>query len=268
MPDMYPIFADLKAEHDALDAIVAGLVEGEWIRQTPAPGWTIADLIGHLAHYDEVARLALIDPDCFRAFRDSTTPEQEEQRHLARGRRLESSELVARWRTARAALLAALRPLEPKQRIAWFGPAMGALSFATARLMETWAHGQDVADALGLTRAPTERLRQIAHLGVLARPYSYAAHRRMPPTADIRVELTGPTGQHWTWGSDSTADRVAGTAYDFCLVVTQRRHLADTDLATTGSHAQEWLAIAQAFAGPPGLGRQPGQFPHGGCYAA
>jgi uncharacterized protein (TIGR03084 family) len=135
---------------------------------------------------------------------------------------------------------------------------MGLASFISARLMETWAHGQDVVDALGIQREPTDRLRHVAFLGVRARGFSYTANGLATPESDVRVELTGPSGDLWTWG-DGT-DSIRGTALDFCLVVTQRRHIADTDLEIRGPLAEGWMEIAQSFAGPPGSGRQPGQF--------
>ena len=116
--------------------------------------------------------------------------------------------------------------------------------------METWAHGHDVADALGVTRAGTARLRHIADLGVRTRQYSYAINGLELPDRDVRVELDGPDGATWTWGS-STTDLVCGNALDFCLAVTQRRRPADTTLEVTGPLAREWIGIAQAFAGPP-----------------
>ena len=126
--------------------------------------------------------------------------------------------------------------------------------------METWAHGQDIADTLGISRAPTDRLRHVAHLGVRARPNSYLSRGMTPPDGDVRVELRGPSGDRWVWNEDATP-AVTGDAVDFCLVVTQRRHLDDTDLVVEGALAQEWMSIAQAFAGSPGPGRRPGQFP-------
>ena len=137
---------------------------------------------------------------------------------------------------------------------------MSLTSKLTARIMETWAHGQDVADALGRTRVPTDRLRHVAHIGVRARSFSYLVRGLPPPAVDVRVELTGPHGDIWEWGDPTSPDRVSGDAEQFCLVVTQRRHLDDTALRYTAGAAQEWLGIAQAFAGPPGEGRRPGQF--------
>jgi uncharacterized protein (TIGR03084 family) len=136
----------------------------------------------------------------------------------------------------------------------------GARSFITARLMETWAHGQDVVDALGAERPPTDRLRHVAHIGVGARPFSYVANGREPNPAPIRVALVGPHGDEWTWGPEDASDRVTGPALDFCLLVTQRRHRDDVAVVADGAAADEWLDIAQSFAGPPGEGRRPGQF--------
>ena len=134
---------------------------------------------------------------------------------------------------------------------------MSPASFATARLMEYWAHGQDVVDALGLEREPTTRLRHICHLGYRTRGFSYVNRGRQPPAGDVRVELVAPDGDTWSYGDPAATDRVTGSAHDFCLLVTQRRHRADTGLVAEGPLADEWLSIAQCFAGPPGGGRQP-----------
>lgn len=135
---------------------------------------------------------------------------------------------------------------------------MSALSSVTARLMETWAHGQDVADALGVLREPTDRLRHVAHLGVQTFGFTFRNNGREVPQVPVRVELLAPSGASWTWGPEDAADRVTGSALGFCLVATQRRHVDDTDVTTTGPVAAEWVAIAQTFANTPGPGRAPG----------
>ena len=257
---MAAICDDLAAEHASLDAIVAPLSEAEWKRATPAVGWTIQDEIGHLAYFDGTATLALVDPDAFNAsVEDLLAHLGEGDPTLEGARALRGSELLERWRAGRATLLDELRRTDPKSRVPWYGPPMSAVSFATARLMETWAHGQDVVDALGASRDATDRLRHVAHIGVRARPFSYVTNGREVPQGEVRVELRAPSGETWTW-NESATDRVTGDALDFCLVVTQRRHVDDTNLVVEGPLATDWIVIAQAFAGPPGTGREPGQF--------
>jgi uncharacterized protein (TIGR03084 family) len=126
--------------------------------------------------------------------------------------------------------------------------------------METWAHGQDIADALGVPRKPTTRLLHIADLGVRTLPFSFRLRGRATPVVSVRVELDGPDGSTWAWGPADASDTVSGSALDFCLVVTQRRHVHDTGLRVAGPVAAEWMSIAQAFAGAPGPGRPPGEF--------
>jgi uncharacterized protein (TIGR03084 family) len=168
-----------------------------------------------------------------------------------------AAELLDWFRAARARLLDTFSHTDPATRAPWYGPSMSAASSATARLMETWAHGQDIADALGAGRVPTARLRHIAHLGVRTRAFAYANRGLAVPEQEVRVELTAPGGGTWAWGPEDAGSRVTGPALDFCLAVTQRRHLADTALVITGPAATDWMAIAQAFAGPPGPGRPP-----------
>ena len=167
----------------------------------------------------------------------------------------------------RSRFIEAAAGLDPATRVAWYGPSMSVASFVTARLMETWCHGQDVRDAVGLPPAAGPRLRHIAHLGVRTHANSYLANCREVPAGVPRVELTAPDGSLWSWGEPGVTDRIAGSALDFCLVVTQRRHRADTDLVITGPLAEEWMSLAQAFAGPPGDGRRAGQFPRASAAA-
>ncbi len=246
--DMAALAADLAAESAVTRALVAGLEEAGWHTPTPAAGWDIADQIGHLAYFDEVAVRAAIHPDEFRA-ELAAAPEGPDA-IAARYRDRTGAQMLAWFETARAELLDTFNHLDPAVALPWFGPPMSAASSLTARLMETWAHTQDIADALGVTREPTARLRHIAHLGVRTRGFSFAVRGQPVPETGVRVELTAPDGALWAWGPPEAADRVTGTALDFCLLVTRRRHRDDLDLAVTGAAAQEWMAIAQAFAGP------------------
>jgi uncharacterized protein (TIGR03084 family) len=261
-PDLAALCDDLAAEHAALDALVAPLDASQWDLMTPAEGWAIRDQIHHLAWFDRNGVLAIEDPDGFNASMAEMIGDFEgfETRLRAEAKAVPADELLAWWRAERQRIRQVMRSVDPSLRVPWYGPPMALASFATARLMETWAHGQDVADALGVRREATTRLRHIAHIGVRTRGFSYAQRDRSVPSGDVRVALDAPDGSTWAWGSEDATDRVTGPALDFCLVVTQRRHLADTALKAEGPLADEWLSIAQAFAGSPGPGRQPGQF--------
>jgi uncharacterized protein (TIGR03084 family) len=257
MADAGPVVADLRAESDDLDALVAELPAERWADPTPSPGWTVAHQIGHLFWTDQVSLLSITDESQFGealaaanvnpgGFVDAAAEE------LAA---VPPAELIADWRVTRGRLHDALLTVPDGRKLPWFGPPMSATSMATARLMETWAHGLDVADALGVKRAGTDRLRSIAHLGVRTRDYAYFVNGLTPPTEPFRIELRAPGGGTWSWGPLDAPQRVTGPAEDFCYLVTQRRPLADLDLAAQGGDAQRWLEIAQAFAGPPGSGR-------------
>jgi uncharacterized protein (TIGR03084 family) len=257
--DLSGLVADLVDETAELDAVVATLPVHEWARPTPAEGWTIAHQIGHLAWTDDVAAFAVTDPEKFQRLMQQAPASFDGYVDRAAAERAAQppAALLARWRAGRATLLTALAGVRDGAKLPWFGPSMSAASMATARLMETWAHGQDVADTLGSTRTPTARLRHVAHIGVRTRDFAYLLNDRPVPAEQFRVELSAPDGDVWAWGPADAAQRVTGAALDFCLLVTQRRHPADLDVRAEGSAAAEWLGIAQAFAGPPGAGREP-----------
>ncbi|MCX5045164.1 TIGR03084 family metal-binding protein [Aldersonia sp. NBC_00410] len=265
MADLATILDDLTDEGDDLDRLVAGLDATAWARSTPAAGWTVADQVAHLAWTDDAAILSATVPERFAAlladaWRNPTGFVDDAAHEWAR---TPSADLLGRWRAGRARLAAALVEVPAGRKLDWFGPPMSAASMATARLMETWAHGQDVADALASVRAPTHRLRHVAHLGVRTRDFAYTVHDLTPPAEEFRVELLAPDESVWTWGPDDAAQRVTATALDFCLLVTQRRNRDDLDVTAVGPDAQRWIDLAQAFAGPPGNGRAAGQFDAG-----
>jgi uncharacterized protein (TIGR03084 family) len=252
--------ADLAAEYQDLELTLDAVPGDQWTAVTPAAGWAIVDQLAHLVWSEVAAAQAAGDPEGFVRWRDSLDGDFEPavKAGLAEGRVLPTGELRARWRAASQGLLAAIAAMDPGSRIPWFGPSMSAVSMMSARLMETWAHGQDIADTVKLERTPTGRLRHIAHLGFATRGWSYRVRDLEPPEAAVHVALRGPDGDLWAWGPGDAADRVVGAALDFCLVVTQRRHVRDTSLTVEGEFAHEWMLIAQAFAGAPGPGRAPG----------
>ncbi len=258
--DVQGLAADLAAEQEALDAVVSALDEPQWQLPTPSPGWTIADQIGHLTYFDGAAALAIEDPAAFAGERDAlfraALDGTADELTLGPYRAMSATDLHEAWRANRRALARAASGLTDGDRVEWYGPSMSAKSFLTARIMEAWAHGQDIVDAarnagLDASREPTDRLRHIAQLGVITRGWSYVNRGMEPPAGEVRVELEAPSGDTWTWGPDGAADLVRGLAEDFCLVVTQRRHPHDTRLEVVGELARDWLVHAQAFAGPP-----------------
>ncbi len=251
------VLADLEAEGDRLERLVAGLDEDGWSTATPARGWDVATQVAHLAWTDEVALRAATDEEAWdaavrEAIADPTGYVDAQALALAR-----EPDLLARWRSARDDLRHALVAMPRGEKMPWFGPPMSPTSMATARLMETWAHSLDVHDALGAPVDDTDRIRHVAHLGVRTRNFAFAVHGLDAPAEEFRIDLVAPSGDVWSWGPEDAAQTLTGSAGDFCRLVTQRVHRADTDLVATGPDADRWLDIAQAFAGPPGEGRAP-----------
>ncbi|WP_436700742.1 TIGR03084 family metal-binding protein [Nocardioides sp. BYT-33-1] len=258
------VIADLSAEGDQLRATVAGLDAEAWRTATPAEGWDVATTIAHLLWTDEVAVLAAgalsdegkqaWDAVVLTAIEDPSGFVDKEALRIG----AEAPDvLLARWDAARPALLDALRGYPDGQKMPWFGPLMAPTSMATARFMETWAHALDVYDAIGVRPEVTDRIRHVAHIGVRTRNFAYANNGLDAPAEEFRVELTAPSGALWTWGPAEATQKVTGTSYEFCQLVTQRIHRDDTDLKAVGDDAEKWLTIAQAFAGPAGGGRDP-----------
>jgi uncharacterized protein (TIGR03084 family) len=255
--DMGALTADLAAESAELYEVLSVLAEPQWGLDTPAQGWTVRDQVTHLAYFDRTAVQAATDPAGFRAEADAVMAAGMDfpDRIAAEHRGLSGAEAFAWLQRARRDYLDTFAALDAGTQLPWYGPPMSAASSVTARLMETWAHGQDVADALGVVRRPTGRLRHVAHLGVRTLGWSFRVRGLPEPDAPVRIELAGPDGDLWTWGPLDAADRVRGTAEEFCLVVTQRRHRRQTGLTVVGAVADAWLDVAQAYAGAPGPGR-------------
>ncbi|MFG1796288.1 TIGR03084 family metal-binding protein [Nocardia sp. NPDC049149] len=238
---------DLMAEGDALDALISA--QDDWSTNTPAAGWTIAHQIAHLAAADANVLIAIRTPEAF----DTVVKQAEAggSRHAdleaAAGAAQPRAVLLEQWRAGRTEVAAALRDIPLDQEFPWFDSPLTAALMVPLRLMETWAHGQDIYDTVGVTHPPTSRLRHIATLGVLGVPLSYYAAQLPIPTDPFRVELTAPDGATWAWGPAAAEQQVQGSALDFCLRVTQRRPLAETGLTAAGADAQQWLKIARVF---------------------
>jgi uncharacterized protein (TIGR03084 family) len=164
---------------------------------------------------------------------------------------MKGRELLGAWREYYLDMTPRFAGTDPKQRVKWAGPDMSARSSITARLMETWAHGQEIYDLLGLVRENADRIRNIAHLGVGTFGWTFVNRKEPVPTPVPYVRLVAPSGDIWRWGEPSDDERIDGAADEFCQVVCQTRNVTDTSLRVTGAVAAEWMAKAQCFAGPP-----------------
>jgi uncharacterized protein (TIGR03084 family) len=258
------IIRDLSAEHESLESSIGGLPEEARERKKHADWRAVRDQVAHPAQFHEGATLAIRDEVAFRARARSgsgaaPTPSGEPG-YLVDARKLSPGEVLEWWRKASFELREASTTMDPSRRMPWYGPPMAATSFITARLMECWSHGLDVVDVVAADRAPTLRLKHIAHLGVRTRNFSYVTRGLEPNAEPVRVELFAPDGEVWLFGDPASEQIIKGPADEFCMVVTQRRNVADTNLEVVGPAATEWMQYAQAFAGPAGKGRKPGQF--------
>lgn len=248
------VYAALRTTGDALAQIAAGVPD--WTRATPAPGWTVGHQVAHLVWTDEISILALTNPDGFAArLADAgsaplTFVDDQAAELLAEA----GTGLPARWAASRALVADTLEAADQGTPVPWFGPPMRPKTMGTARLMETWAHGQDIAAAAGVALDDPSALPHIARLGVRTRDFAFLLRGRAVPTEEFRIELSGPAGS-FVAGPEDAAQRVSGDLEEFCLLVTQRIGRANTGLVAVGDDADAWLGIAQAFAGPAGAGR-------------
>ena len=251
---------DLREEGDELYELVRTLKAGDWDRPTPFKNWTVNDVVAHLHTTDLVATVALEEPDRFRAMvrageraiwigGASANPSD-----LPKG-----AELGERWYAYLGELCDRLARVDPSTRVPWFGPDMGARMFATARQMETWSHGQDIYDLLKKPRNNTDRIKNIAVIGVRTFGWTFANRREEIPTDIPYVRLTAPSGETWEWNEPSDTNFVKGDAVEFCHVVTQGRNIVDTALEVAGGTATRWMAVAQCFAGGPETPPAPGE---------
>lgn len=261
MTEQNEVYNDLVAEGDALDSLVAGLDDAGWATPTPAPGWTIGNQIAHLAFIAHLAKQSAVDPEAFEIeaapsrvdFQGSVDAKLAEYMNDSR------EGILQRWRTNREEGARGLAAMEG-QMVPWLQNPLPASVLATAGIMELFGHGQDVADALRVKRERTDRIVHLTYFGLLVRAFGYMARGEEPPTEDVRLELVAPSGAEWVFGSEDAKEYVTGSAWDFCLLILRRRHRDDLDLTAHGAEASHWLDIAQAYRGPAGEGRRPGQF--------
>jgi enediyne biosynthesis protein E11 len=258
-PDVY---ADLFAEGEVLDKLMAGLSPGQWTLPTPAPRWTVAHQIAHLASTARLARASATDPAEFLTMTTGAADDFDAvvERILQPYLAGLPTALLTRWRAERAQATNALAGLPPDQLVPWVARKLPAGMLASAGIMELFAHGQDIADALKVRIERTDRIRHLVNLAVRNWEFGYLSRGLTPVPGPFRFELTAPSGETWDYGPADATQCVSGPAVDFCLLTTRRRHRADLELAADGPDAERWLDIAQAYRGSPGPGRQPGQF--------
>ncbi|MGA0877822.1 MAG: TIGR03084 family metal-binding protein [Ilumatobacteraceae bacterium] len=255
--DVATLIEDLAAEHRSLSAVLDSLDDRQWKLPTDSPGWAISHQVSHLEFFDRRATLALADPDAFIADRRRVIASAPRDPSVDLANSATRERLVESWRQSASELLNRATKVAPEVRVPWYGPSMSLGSFLTARLMECWAHGEDIASAAGVERTPTDRLRHIAHIGVATRAFSLVINSLPADDTTVEVRLRSPAGEMWSWSSGSgsaSGQSVTGDVLDFCRVVTQRRRSEETSLIVNGESAQSWMRVAQAFAGPPGRG--------------
>jgi uncharacterized protein (TIGR03084 family) len=253
---MKEIVTDLIAEQQALDDFLCTLQDDQWELQTPAEGWTVKDSVSHIAHIDEVA-VSLLNGDNTPLDEAAKTGLSYVEVGPKQGRSMKTPQVLEWWRNMREIMDEQLLKIDPKAKIPWFALPMGARAFATARLMETWAHGLDCYDATGSKPMDTDRLRHVATIAFMALPYAYNVNNMEMPNVPIRIELTLPSGANWGRGADEATNIIRGTASEFCRVAVRRRHWKDTKLQIQGEEAGRFIEIIQTYAGPPGSGRKP-----------
>ncbi|MET7878451.1 MULTISPECIES: TIGR03084 family metal-binding protein [Micromonospora] len=256
------VISDLTAEGDDIDRLVADLDPAEWSRPTPAPGWTIAHQIAHLAATFRLAGTAAAEPEVFRAMTARLSSDFDANVDAAMAPYLAEppATLLDRWRAERATAEKALAAVPAGEMVPWLVRPLPAPVLAAAGMMELFGHGQDIADALAVRRQYTDRIGHLVGFAVRTWDFGYQARGLSTPDVQFHWSLTGPSGQQWEFGPADAEQRISGPAADFCLLVTRRRHRQDLSLVASGPDADQWLNIAQAYRGPAGAGRTPGQF--------
>ncbi|MCP5265311.1 MAG: TIGR03084 family protein [Burkholderiaceae bacterium] len=253
--------ADFRDESQALHALLEPLADADYDRPTQFKGWTINEVLTHLHMWNWAADKALTDEAGFLAFVEHVMADRAgglrpfENRWIGdlKGRALREA-----WRKLFGEIADHFAAADPKARVKWVGPDMSVRSSITARLMETWAHGQAVYDLLGVERQNTDRIRNIVVLGANTYGFNFKIRGEEPPQPVPHLRLSAPSGEVWTFNEPSDTECIEGSAVDFCQTVTQVRNVADTALKVTGPNATRWMAIAQCFAGAPNDPPAPG----------
>lgn len=237
---------DLQEEGQILHQFLDTLKEDQWSLETPFKNRTVNWVVQHLHDADRWTYHSITDPDGFRQWMKDRADGIKDDAPKYEGR-----ELLETWISYLGDLCSELQRVDPDLRAPWFGPDMGIRMMATARQMETWSHGQDVYDLLGVERKHGDRVKNICHIGVRTYAWTFVNRELRPPEPIPFISLKAPSGATWEWNDPSETDYINGDAVDFARVVTQGRNIADVPLTVVGDSANEWMSIAQCFAGPP-----------------
>lgn len=251
---------DFAQESDALFKIIDARASNSGATvfevRTDFNQWSINDVLQHLHYFNVMADLSLTDPEKFQADYAAFNDLRESGHGMVGAtdkmmNNLRGAPLLAVWRDYYQDMAARWQSVDPKTRVKWVGPDMSVRSSITARLMETWAHGQEVYDIFGLVRENKDRIKNVVVIGINTFGWTHVNRKEPVPASMPHVVLTAPSGEIWQWGDASDQEKILGPAEDFCMVVTQTRNIADTRLAVTGPVATHWMQYAQCFAGAP-----------------
>jgi uncharacterized protein (TIGR03084 family) len=240
------IFGDLVTEYDRIEAILDGLSADDWLSPSGAPGWTVADVVLHLAQTEEAVVRSIDAPVDESWWREGPETVDELVDLRVREERTAAEEILVRWKAARRASVPAMQQADPHQRFRWAAASLRPATLATTRLAEHWAHALDVTDPLGIDYPDTDRLRHIAWLGHATLPYAFGLAGVEP--APVRCELTGPGGDVWQYGPADAESRITGAAGAFCRVGAQRLAPADSGLVTSGPAGSAALGVLRNYA--------------------
>lgn len=241
---MREILSDLVAEQQFLDQSLQRIPIKHWDRPTPSPGWTVRDTISHLADFAELAADTLAGGNRIAEWRKASDLDELRQRAITRGRGMRPQDVIEWWRGGRAHVVEPLSHMSVDDRVEWIQGSMSAQTFATFRLMETWAHGLDIYEALQMEVEDTPRIRHVCWLGWKTLPYAFkTAGLDYSP---IRIEVIGPGYAKWVYGPEDTEDRIKGAASEWARVAV-RRAPGDIRLEVTGEVAAQAVEVAQAY---------------------
>ena len=245
---------DFRDECNAVYSILENLKEKDYEMPTQFKGWTFNNVIGHLHVWNYAADISLKDGDEWKNFANSAlqalgngSSMNEFEQTITKG--IQGPELLSMWKEYYTDMTERFAVADPKKRVKWMGPDMSVRSSISARHMETWAHAQELYDSLGLDRINEDRIKNIVIIGNNTFKWCFTVHKKSLPSIRPYLKLISPSGEIWEYNEFSEEHKIEGLAEEFCQVVTQVRNIQDVNLKLTGSIAEEWMSVAQCFAG-------------------